>query len=225
MNFDTSNLALPLEHDKKLEKLIREYGRERIYPARQVFLEPGTPLKDVIYIMEGRTRHYMVGPDGTEKILYTLSGGWFFGEAPSSVHQPTGLFSKTEIKTVLFRIPLSTYHDLLDNNKIFRDAVLDNYSKKILIMRHEIENLSFNSCKCRLRRLFCSTADTSRLIEGRWYNLKVSYTQYELSTIVGGARVTVSKLINELCTEGFIRMLNRNIQVNAKDYNEYCKNK
>jgi len=89
------------------------------------------------------------------------------------------------------------------------------------MMRHEIENLSFNSCKSRLRRLFCSIADTSRLIEGRWYNLKVSYTQYELSTIVGGARVTVSKLINELCTEGFIRMLNRNIELNAKDYKEY----
>lgn len=225
VSFDTSNLAMPLEHDKNLDQLIREYGRECILPAGQIFLEPGTSLKDVIYIMKGRTRHYMVGADGTEKILYTLSDGWFFGEAPSSVNQPTGLFSKTEIKTVLYQIPLSIYHDLLDHNKIFRDAVLDNYSKKVLIMRYEIENLSFNSCKDRLRRLFCSTADTSRLIEGRWYNLKVSYTQYELSTIVGGARVTVSKLINELCTEGFIRMLNRNMQLNAKEYDEYCKNK
>ena len=53
-----------------------------------------------------------------------------------------------------------------------------------------------------------------RLIDGGWYKLKVHYTQYELSTIIGGARVTISKLINELCDEGFIRMLNRNVQVN-----------
>lgn len=114
MGLDISNLALPLEQNKKLEQLIRNYGRECIFPARYIFLEPGTPLKDVIYIMEGRTRHYMAGPDGTEKILYTLSDGWFFGEAPSSVNEPTGLFSKTEIQTVLYRIPLSTYHNLLE---------------------------------------------------------------------------------------------------------------
>ena len=88
----------------------------------------------------------------------------------------------------------------------------------MLIMRHEIENLIFNSCKDRLKRLFFFTADTSRLMEGEWYNLKIHYTQYELSTIVGGARVTISKLINELCSEGFIRLLNRSIQINAREY-------
>ena len=90
-------------------------------------------------------------------------------------------------------------------------------------MRHEIENLTFNSCKDRLKRLFCSTADPDKLIDGGWYNLKVYYTQYELSTIIGGARVTISKLVNELCDEGFIRMLNRNIQVNAEKYRVFME--
>ena len=44
------------------------------------------------------------------------------------------------------------------------------------------------------------------------------YTQYELSTIVGGARVTVTKLLNELCAEGFLRILNRRIQVSQASY-------
>jgi len=90
-------------------------------------------------------------------------------------------------------------------------------------MRYEIANLTFNSCKDRLKKLFCSTIDTSEIVENKWYKLKVSYTQYELSTIVGGARVTVNKLINELCSDGFIRILNRNIQVNVakcKDYSD-----
>ncbi len=223
MNFDTGNLKLPLEPNKKLEKLICDYGQECIYPARHIFLEPGMHLKDVVYIMHGRTRHYMVGSDGTEKILYTLSDGWFFGETPCSVNEPTGLYSKTEIKTTLYKIPLAIYQNLLDNNKLFRDAVLESYAKKMLIMRYEIANLTFNSCKDRLKRLFCSNADISQLIEDQWYNLKVNYNQYELSTIVGGSRVTVSKLISELCCDGFIRVLNRTIQVNAKKYIEYSK--
>lgn len=37
-------------------------------------------------------------------------------------------------------------------------------------------------------------------------------------------RVTVSKLLSELCNDNFIRVLNRKIQVNAKQYDEYISN-
>ena len=157
------------------------------------------------------------------KNLVYFVGGVVFWETPCSLEQPTGLYSKTEERTTIYRIPLQAYDKLLDENKTFRDVILRSCAKKLLIMRHEIENLTFNSCKDRLKRLFCSTADTSRLEEGAWYSLKVHYTQYEISTIVGGARVTVSKLINELCLEGFIRMLNRNIQINATEYARFTR--
>lgn len=223
MQLDKSSFTIPHVKDEGLEELIREHSAVVNYPAKKVFLEPGMELQGVYYIVKGRTRHYMVGSDGMEKILYTLSDGWFYGETPCSIQEPTGLFSRTEVKTQIYIIPRYTYETLLDTNKMFRDAILRSYSQKMLIMRHEIENLTFNSCKDRLKRLFCATADTSSLVDGGWYNLKAYYTQYELSTIVGGARVTISKLINELCEEGFIRILNRNTQINAKDYQKFTE--
>ena len=180
-------------------------------------------LDGVYYVVSGRTCHYMMSLDGTEKILYTLAAGWFYGETPCSLSEPTGLYSKTEVKTTLYKLPIQEYEYLMDTNKLFRETILYSYSRKMLILRHEIENLTFNSCKDRLKRLFCSVADTSRLIEGAWYGMNVSYTQYELSTIVGGARVTVSKLISELCAEGFIRMLNHKLQINAGKYRKYVE--
>ena len=119
----------------------------------------------VYYIITGRTRHYMIGTDGTEKILYTLSDGWFYGETPLSLRESTGLFSQAEVETRVRIIPYQDYEILLDTNKVFREAILESYSKKMLIMRHEIESLAFNSCKDRLKRLFCSTADTSCLLK------------------------------------------------------------
>lgn len=223
MAWDKSSLTLPNPKQKDLEELIKEYSTVLTYPARKVFLEPGTVLNGIYYIADGRTRHYMVAMDGTEKILYTLASGWFYGETPCDLQEPTGLYSKTEVKTTLYKIPLRSYEKLMDSNKVFRDAILHSYSRKMMIMRHEIENLTFNSCKDRLKRLFCSTADTSAIVEGGWYNLKVYYTQYELSTIVGGARVTISKLINELCAESFIRILNRNIQISAAEYTKFTR--
>lgn len=223
MRMDKSSFTIPHTKNKVLEELIRQNSTSVAYPARKVFLEPGMKLRGIYYIAEGRTRHYMVGDDGTEKILYTLSDGWFFGETPCSLQEPTGLFSKTEIKTKIEIIPWSAYQKLLDTNRMFRNAILESYSNKMLILRHEIENLTFNSCKNRLKRLFCSAADTAHLIDGGWYALKVRYTQYELSTIVGGARVTISRLMNELCDDGFIRMLNRSAQVNAEAYRKFTE--
>ena len=221
---DKSSFTIPNKRNEALEELIRENSTCVTYPAKRVFLEPGMEPQGVYYIAEGRTRHYMMAGDGTEKILYTLSAGWFYGETPVSLQEPTGLFSKAEVKTQIYIIPLRTYEHLVDTNKMFRDAIMENILKKMLILRHEIENLTFNSCKDRLKRLFCSTADTERLIDGGWYKLMVHYTQYELSTIIGGARVTISKLINELCDEGFIRMLNRNVQVNQEEYRKFMEN-
>ena len=89
-------------------------------------------------------------------------------------------------------------------------------AKKTLIMRHEIENITFNSYRDRLIKLFLVAADRTRLIDGQWYDQRVHYSQSDLSVIIGSSRITVSKLLWELCDEGVIRMLNRRIQINAR---------
>jgi len=216
MKWHDTNLTAPNAVKNELEALIRKCAQKEIIPAKRVFLSPGDRLDGVYYIASGRTRHYMMGEDGVEKTLYTLSAGWFYGETPSYLSEPTGLYSKAEVESELLLIPLEIYSRLLSENPMFREAILQSYSKKMLIMRHEIENLCFNSCKDRLKRIYFAAADTASVVDGGWHNLKINYTQYELSTIVGAARVTISKLIGELCGEGFIRVLNRHTQISAE---------
>lgn len=220
MKWEDSNVTLPVSNTNELQSLIAKNAVMLKIPAKTVFLEPGSKPEGVYYIASGRTRHYMIAQDGSEKILYTLSAGWFYGETPCALHDVTGLFSKTEVPSILYCIPNPKYEMLLEESPLFREAILLSYSKKMRILRQEIANLVFTPCKDRLKRLYCSTADTSRVIDGGWYDLKINYTQYEISTIIGGARVTVSKLINELCAEGFIRVLNRKTQINIQQYEQ-----
>lgn len=216
MKWEDSNVTQPAPKQDELEKIIARCAEKRCIPAKTVFLEPGDHPDGVYYIADGRARLYMIASDGSEKILYALSSGWFFGEAPCELNDATRLYSQTETACSLYFIPKDVYDGLLEENAVFRRAILRSYSKKIRILREEVESLSFNSLKDRLKRLYCSTADTGRLVDGHWHNLKINYTQYEISTIVGGARVTVSKLIGDLCQEGFLRVLNRRVQINAE---------
>ena len=130
MTWNKSNLTKPNDAQEELEEMIRERASLITYPAKKVFLEPGTVLDGVYYIASGRTCHYMMSLDGTEKILYTLTPGWFYGETPCSLSEPTGLYSKTEVKTTLYKIPLKEYKQMLDTDKRFREAIMVSYSKK-----------------------------------------------------------------------------------------------
>jgi CRP/FNR family cyclic AMP-dependent transcriptional regulator len=217
-HFLNTSYTFPMEKNPSLEELLRRHSTERSLPSKSQFLEVGETLDGVYYIHQGRSKHYILGEDGSEKILYSLSAGWFFGETPLFLHEPTGLISETMEPSILWKVSFNTYERLFDENKLFRDAIMHSMSRKMLIMRYEIENLVFNPCKQRILQLMCSTVDTRSLEEGKWYNLLTHYTQYEISTIIGSARVTTSKLINELCLEGHLRILNRKIQVSKATY-------
>ncbi len=221
MTWNNSNLTQPNQSAKDIELLLQGKADRLTLPAQKIFLHAGEPLDAIYYICKGRTNHYIIAADGTEKLLYSLTSGWFFGEVPHFLHLPTGLMSKTKEKTTFYKIHFDLYEELFDTNRLFRQIVLQSYSRKMLIMRHEIENLSANSCKKRLKQLFYTTADVSQLVDGAWYNLSIHYTHYELSVIVGASRVTVSKIINELYKENFLRSLNRKNQISATEYKKY----
>lgn len=218
-----SNITSAKYHTPEFDKLIQEHADVLYIPAKTVFLEPGEPMKGLYYIAHGRTRHYMVARDGSEKILYILSDGWFFGETADHLPKCTELFSKTDIDTTIYSIPWPVYQDLLGKNDIFCNAILESCRYKMLIMKHEIGNLSFNSCRYRLQYLLCTIADTTQVIDGAWYNLRISYSQNDICSIIGSARITVAKLMSDLSAEGFIRTMNRNTQVNQKKYENFLK--
>lgn len=130
MEWKDSNITLPLPKRNELTSLIEQNGVRMEVPAKKVFLKPGDTLNGVYYIAEGRTRHFMCAPDGAEKLLYTLSAGWFYGETPCVLHDSTGLFSKTEKPSVLYLIPMQNYDRLLAESSLFREAILQSYSQK-----------------------------------------------------------------------------------------------
>lgn len=223
--FEYTTLTAPDLYDKNLEDLITPISKEVSYAAKHIFLRPGEKIDYIYYIKSGRTKHYMDSHDGIVKMLYALTPGWFFGETPYFMNMPTGLYSQTETESVLYKIPGKQCDVLMRDNELFRDKIIKCFSHKMLIMRFEIANLSFNSCKDRLKKLFSSSIDTDskNITDPSWYNLRTRYTHQELGEIVGGSRVTISRQINELCKEGFVRMLNRRIQVNQEKYKTYLR--
>lgn len=218
-----TNLTFQSIFDDQMDKLICKNSIKNEYPSKHTFLMPGDKMNYIYYLKQGQTKHYMINSDGAEKILYKLTPGWFYGETAFFLDNPTGLYSQTETDSVLYKIKGELCRKLFEENKLFAESILKCCCSKLLILRYEVESLTFNSCKDRIKRFYCASVDKNSINDGSWYNIKVQSTHYEIGIIIGAARVTVSKLINELCEEGFIRVINRNVEVNIRKYEKYVR--
>ncbi|WP_312641273.1 Crp/Fnr family transcriptional regulator [Hydrogenoanaerobacterium sp.] len=216
-----STLTTPNLFDKKLDDILTPISKHIHVPAKEIFCAPGQELSYIYYIHQGRSKHYMTSEDGSCKMLYNLTSGWFFGETPFFLNTPSGLYSQAETDSIFYQIPGNECDRLMKENELFRRTITHSFCHKLLMLRYEIENLSFNSCKNRLLRLFYATVNTKDATDPGWLNLKVQYTHAELGEIVGGSRVTISRQMNILYQEGFLRLVNRKVQVNSELYSRY----
>lgn len=207
----------PFYHNScsELRNSINQHGEKVSYPSKTRILGPGDQVNHIYYIDSGRVRYYAVSPDGDEKILMILEKGSFFGEGPLFSENTPLISVISETPTILYKLDKTKVNNLFDSSLVFRNSILKCLSNKILILMNEVENLSFSSCKSRLLKLLCSSVDKDKSIDGNWYKLKIQYTQHEMANIIGSTRVTVAKLISELCEDHKIRLINRKIQVNC----------
>ena len=129
------------------------------------------------------------------------------GEAVNLLHEPSTVVSKADIQRTLYKLEHNTFRRLMDESALFRE--------KMLIMRHGFKSITFSAYKERLLKLFRMAADRSQLVDDRWNNQQMQYTQNDVSIIIRSSRITVSKPLNKSCEEGIIRMLNRRIQINV----------
>ena len=209
------------ESTEAVEQAVMPFATPMEYSGKQLISNLQEDFSSVYYIKSGGTYHVMTG-ENTEKLLYQLQPGWFFGNIFPGDPRDEAISVYALDRSEIWRIPRKEYLQLLAS-----DPGLASYILKLLGVMHdyltaEIGNLSFNSCKTRLMRIYCSQVEGASLSEdGKWFCLDGKLTHNELAAAVGSARVTISKLINELCDDGFLRIINRRSQVSVDGYNDF----
>lgn len=223
MNTYSYSLALaPVSPDTaaKLETLLAPIAELLEFAPRQVVCDLQDSGKYVYFLKSGKTAHYIT--DGVdEKLLYHLTAGRVFGNLSPANSRTVEVRAIALEKTAVLRAERAAYLKLLHKQADFALIMLTMQADFDQYLTREIDNLSFNSCKTRLMRIYCSQVDTGKVEDGKWYGLASKLTHNELAAIVGSARVTISKLINELCDDGFIRIINRRAQVNMAAYEKF----
>lgn len=217
--YDYKNLTFREIVDEELEETLRSSCRVISIPKKKIFIAEGDNLDLLYFIRSGVVSLYMADRNGAEKNLYRLTRGWFFGEIVTQLGlKQTSLHFISVEDTVLYCMEEHQVAHLMENSRKFRNALLKCTCYKTIALRYEIENFTFYPTKSRLLKSLFRDVDASKLIDGLWYCLSEKRTHYELGVDVGATRVTISRLISELCCEGHLRTINNHIQFSSALY-------
>lgn len=219
MRYDFRNLAFREIVDEELERELKACSQEVFVPRKKIFLVEGDELDKLYYIHSGIVLLYMSDRNGAEKALYRLTRGWFFGETVGLLGlKRTSLHFLACEDVYLYCIDKAEVDRLLAASARFRDSLLTCSCYKTLALRYEIANFTYCSSKTRLLKSLYRYVDASRIIDGQWHALAEKKTHYELGADIGATRVTISRLVGELCREGRLRIVNGQIQFSCDLY-------
>ena len=197
----------------ELKEIIYKLGVKFSCDTHTILIHPEEIVNSIYYIDKGRVRFHTTNYEGKERILLILEEGSIFGAVPSIlINQMPNISIISETPTVLYKMDDS----IMATSSLLKDSLLIYMSKTIMTLMKTIESLALDCCKIRLYNLFRASADNSSPMRDNWYELRFQYSQEDMAKIISANRVTVARLINELCDEELIRIVNRKIQVKAK---------
>lgn len=207
-------ISVPIK--KELQDLIYGHGRRIEVPEKKYFIKPGDVVNKLHYIDHGLLMHYAVSIEGIEKSYYISSEGGFINECLFSVHGKSVVAENyviTKSKTVLYEINRASYTKLM-KSPVFIETLQYSFYQKYKKLQYALDNVCFNTARDRLLNLYvASVRQDADVVDHEWFPLKIHYKQRELATIIGVHRVSIGRLISELCREGCIRIVNRKTEI------------
>ena len=205
--------------NEELKLLIERYARREDIPQGTYYVKPGDILREISYLYAGQSAHTMFNGDGQEKLSYILTDGWFLAEGLFSDGADIRIaerYSWARTPLPLYRIDRNVYRTLIEK-PVFRNALINSISAKRAYLQRELESVILERTKDRLKKLFIMLSDPSSSADGEWYPLSHDYYHRDIASIIGSNRVTVSRFVSELAQDGFLRVVNKRIQV-SKDH-------
>ena len=206
-------------YDQEAEELIIQNGKKRNIKAGEFLIKAGQEVTSIHYLAAGTLVHYALNDQGVEKVGYINTPGSFTNEFLFLTHGGHIIpkrFVMARGDSIVYSMDRECF-DKIHQYPSFEKILMQSLYEKYRILRGEVDSLAFNSSQQRLLKLFKASMDRSNYTDKKeWIPLKITYTQQEMAAIIGVHRVSVARLITNLCKSGYIRLINHKIEVHRR---------
>lgn len=198
---------LPDEALKRLETV----SSTKAFPRKNPIYLPADESRTVFLLLKGRAKICHLTPDGKQSILAFIEPGELFGELAIFGEGQRDEYAEAVENTVVARIPGEEFERILQQSVETSLGI----TKMIGLRRRRIErrlkHLLFLSNRDKLTHLLLELAEQygSRTASGIELTIKLSHQ--DLANVIGSTRETVTVVLGELQSEGFIKVGRRRL--------------
>jgi len=166
----------------------------------------GWDCPNYVMCISGKTRVFKNSENGRELLMYQVTDG---GTCVQTTHclLSGGTFpaeSTAEQQTELAALPRETFQYLMQSSQVFRDFVLQDYSRLLAEMINLFDDVTFSSLPRRL---------ASRLLADAGVDDMVFKTHQQLAGDLGSAREVISRHLSDWEKDGLIESFRGRIRV------------
>jgi len=187
---------------------------ERRYPRGTTIVEEGLAGDYMYIIREGRVKVTKLSDDGREKILDFLDEGAFVGEMALLERAPRSASVKTLSPVRVLALSRADFMGILRKSPDLALAVIQELSRRLRTVNDQASALSFQRVKDRTKGLLLRLAKEPGEAGGR--GRTPSLTHQQIADMIGTSRETVTRVVKELKTSGWLEQEGKRYLVPAE---------
>jgi len=197
---------------EELNKLAPITPMNRV-PKGTLLTSPHMEEKRLFLVKSGAVRLYRLGEDGKELTVDLLGTGHIFGEIGSFAAGGGGLYAETAEESIICSTGKEQFERIITEQPQLALKWIEALSSRLKEVEELLEVMAYGSVRKRLLFLLHKlsvkfeagpVAIKSVELEAGWIELPFHLTHWQLATMMGSIRETVTELMSGLVSEGLV---------------------
>lgn len=208
-NFGSDSVLEGLSHEDNL--LLRRNLVTQRYRKGEILFREGTHPAGIHYLMKGKVKKYTTDKDGREQIIYICQTGELLGYH-ALISQEMYMDSAAALEdAVVSFIPREDFLMALQTSATLSNRLLKCISHEYGVLTKSISILAHKTVRERLALSLLILRDKYKRDTERGRNVELNLTREDLAKMVGTARETLVRLLQDFKHEGLVKINGRRI--------------
>ena len=188
--------------------VLEQSGVPRVYEKGEMIYWQGSRADEFYFLKSGGVRVFLCSENGSEKTLSVMKPGRIFGEAAFFDGLPRVSSARALRRTEAVPVTRRGLMECIRREPQLAVNLLSYLSQTIRMLSAQLDTVAFQQADERIARLLLNLAAENGLVQA---------THEDLAALAGVSRVTVSRILGDFSSRGWVRTHYREIRLTDTD--------
>lgn len=176
-----------------------------------------TAASNVAIVTKGKIKVLLYNSKGTEKLLYFLAPGEILGESEFFVGNDFPSIVKAVEDSTLSIIESSALENHILNNPESYNYFIHSVTRKYRIALSQMQDMLFTNSKGKVANTIYRLSIQSSVKLDQGILIDIPLTHQDLANLIGCSRITITRALNDLKSDGIIDIIRKKIVIKNMD--------